>query len=65
MRRIKHGRPDYTGERVHHVEMANLNLVAGDTSAASVAALLAIETQFGRIADVLEGFFQLAKDDEI
>jgi hypothetical protein len=45
--------------------MANLNLVAGDTSAASVAALLAIETQFGRIADVLEGFFQLAKDDEI
>jgi hypothetical protein len=65
VRTIRRGRPDYAAERAHHVEMANLNLVAEKPSAATVAALLAIETQFGRIADVLEGFFQLAKDDEI
>jgi hypothetical protein len=32
---------------------------------ANAAALLALETQLGRIADAIEGFLQLAKDDEI
>jgi hypothetical protein len=28
MRTIRRGKPDYAAERDHHVEMANLNLVA-------------------------------------
>jgi hypothetical protein len=65
VRTIRHRRPDYTAERVHHVEMANLNLVADNPSAATASALLALETQFARIADAIEGFLQMAKDDEI
>jgi hypothetical protein len=65
VRTIKRGRPDYAAERAHHVEIANLNLVAENPSAATAAALLALETQFARIADAIEGFLKLAKDDEI
>lgn len=62
---VKRGRPDYAAERDTHASTAVLNLQAGDSSAATAAALQALEAQFGRIADVLEGFYQLAKDDEI
>lgn len=65
MRTTRRGKPDYAAERVHHVEMANLNFVADNPSAATASALLALETQFARIADAIEGFLQLAKDDEV
>lgn len=65
MRMIKRGQPDYAAEREKHVSTAILNLQAGDGSAATAAALLALETQFGRLATALEGLYQLAKDDEI
>lgn len=65
MRTIKRGQTDYTAERETHVSTAVLNLQAGDGSVATAAAPLALETQLGRIATALEGFYQLAKDDEI
>jgi hypothetical protein len=57
---VKRGRPDYAAERDTHASTAVLNLQAGDSSAATAAALLALEAQFGRIADA-----QLAKEDHI
>lgn len=62
---IKRGTPDYAAEREKHVSTAVLNLQVADGSAATAAALLALETQFARIAEALEGFLQLAKDDEL
>lgn len=62
---VRRGRPDYAAERDTHASTAVLNLQAGDSSAATAAALLALEAQFGRIADALESFYQLAKEDHI
>jgi hypothetical protein len=62
---IKRGSPDLAAERDTHVATAVLRIQTGDGSVATAAALLALETQFARIATVLEGFYQLAKDDEI
>ncbi|HEV7235175.1 MAG TPA: hypothetical protein VGN15_03275 [Ktedonobacteraceae bacterium] len=56
---------DYTTERKTHRNAAILSLQSGDSSAAIASALLAIETQFSCIADTLNGFYWLAKDDEI
>lgn len=65
MRTVKRGQTDYRAERDMHVSTAVLNLQSGDGSAATAAALLALETQLGRIATAIEGFYQLAKDEEI
>jgi hypothetical protein len=65
VRVVKRGQVDHAAEREKHISTAILNLQANDGASSIAAALLAIETQFGRIADVLEGFYQLAKDDEI
>jgi hypothetical protein len=65
VRTVRRGKPNYAAERDKHAETAMLNIIAGKPSLANAAALLALETQFGRIADVLETFLQMAKDDEI
>lgn len=68
MRTIKQGRDDYGAERDKIRSSAvGLALVGTETasSSATALALLALETQFSRIADTLGEFLQLAKDDHI
>lgn len=66
MRTIKQGRDDYGAERDKIRASAVGLAIAGTETAANSAtalALLALETQFARIADTLGEFLQLAKDD--
>jgi hypothetical protein len=68
MRTIKQGRDDYGAERDKIRASAVGLAIAGTETASSSAtalALLALETQFARIADTLAEFLRLAKDDEI
>jgi cytochrome P450 len=68
VRTIKQGRDDYGAERDKIRASAVGLAIAGTETASSSAtalALLALETQFARIADTLGEFLQMAKDDQV
>jgi hypothetical protein len=65
MRTVKHGSTDHRAEHDKLRDTAIFHIQAGEGEQAMAASVLTLDATIGRIATAIEGFLQLAKDDEI
>lgn len=63
MKTVKRGKNDYKAERDARQAALTYYLGVGDSQAAMAMAVASIETQFGRIADLLEDMHRMMKED--
>lgn len=63
MRTVKRGNNDYKAERDARQAALTYYLGMGDSQAAVALAIASLETQFGRIADLLEDMHRMMKED--